>query len=375
MTGTPFYRYDVGLLRRTLNVLQEITDSDSRCHVHYAIKANSNPLLLKHIKEFGLGIDCVSGGEIKAALDAGFPPSVIVFAGVGKADWEIDLALENGIFCINVESEPELDVIQERARSLGKKAHIALRINPDIDAHTHSNITTGIAENKFGIDLNMLDDILTKATGLENIVVEGLHFHIGSQILDMEPFRMLCGRINDIQEKLKQKGFIARHINVGGGLGVDYIEPDANPVADFKGYFDVFRNNLKLYPNQELHFELGRSIVAQCGQLITRVLYVKRNSLKQFAITDAGMTDLIRPALYGAYHRIDNISNPDGEKQTYDVVGPICESSDTFGKGRELPEIRRGDLLAIKSAGAYGESMASCYNLRTLPRSESFESD
>lgn len=373
MTDTPFYRYDIGLLRRTLDELREL--AGSRCHIHYAIKANSNPLLLKHIKEYGLGIDCVSGGEVKAALDAGFPPSSIVFAGVGKADWEIDLALENDIFCINVESAPELEIIQERAHSLGKKARIAFRVNPDVDAHTHSNITTGIAGNKFGIDLNMLDGIIAKALGMDSVIVDGLHFHIGSQILDMEPFRKLCLRINEIQGRLQENGFTAGHINVGGGLGVDYTEPDNNPIADFRNYFGIFRNNLKLRPGQELHFELGRSIVAQCGQLITRVLYVKKNPLKQFAITDAGMTDLIRPALYGAYHRIDNISNPDGRLQVYDVVGPICESSDTFGKDRELPEIRRGDLLAIKSAGAYGESMASCYNLRTLPRSESFESD
>lgn len=375
MTDTPFYRYDIGLLRRTLDELRELTGNDSRCHIHYAVKANSNPLLLKHIKEYGLGMDCVSGGEVKAALNAGFPPSAIVFAGVGKADWEIDLALESDIFCINVESEPELDVIQERAHSLGKKARIAFRVNPDVDAHTHSKITTGVAGNKFGIDLNMLDGIIAKAISMDNIIVDGLHFHIGSQILNLEPFRKLCLRINDIQDSLQGNGFTAGHINVGGGLGIDYTDPDNNPIADFRGYFDIFRNNLELRPGQELHFELGRSIVAQCGQLITRVLYVKKNPLKQFAITDAGMTDLIRPALYGAYHRIDNLSNPDGKLQVYDVVGPICESSDTFGKDRELPEIRRGDLLAIKSAGAYGESMASCYNLRTLPRTESLESD
>lgn len=374
MTATPFYRYDLGLLKRTLEEIRKETAGNPGWHIHYAVKANANPLILNVVREYGLGIDCVSGGEIQAALDAGFAPSGIVFAGVGKADWEIDLALSSGIFCLNVESEAELDVIQERAAMLGKDVRIALRVNPDIDAHTHANITTGLADNKFGINYDLLDGIIRKAMVMKHIRLEGLHFHIGSQIVDMEPFRKLCKRINDIQDTLAGTGFSPFHINVGGGLGVDYINPESNPVPDFRQYFDVFRKELRLKEGQHLHFELGRAIVAQCGELVTKVLYVKKSTAKQFAITDAGMTELIRPALYGAYHKIVNL-NGSGEIQKYDVVGPVCESSDVFGKDRELAEVHRGDLLAIRTAGAYGESMSSCYNLRPLPRSESFEAD
>ena len=374
MTATPFYRYDLGLLRRTLEEIRKETVGNPGWHIHYAVKANANPLILNVVREYGLGIDCVSGGEIQAALDAGFAPSGIVFAGVGKADWEIDLALSSGIFCLNVESEAELDVIQERAAMLGKDVRIALRVNPDIDAHTHANITTGLADNKFGINYDLLDGIIRKAMGMKHIRLEGLHFHIGSQIVDMEPFRRLCKRINDIQDTLAGTGFSPLHLNVGGGLGVDYINPESNPVPDFRQYFDVFRKELRLKEGQHLHFELGRAIVAQCGELVTKVLYVKKSTAKQFAITDAGMTELIRPALYGAYHKIVNL-NGSGEIQKFDVVGPVCESSDVFGKDRELAEVHRGDLLAIRTAGAYGESMSSCYNLRPLPRSESFEAD
>lgn len=374
MAATPYYRYDLGLLRRTLRELVCQTEANPEYHIHYAIKANANPLILKPIQESGIGVDCVSGGEVQAALDAGFAPDRIVFAGVGKDDWEIDLALRNGIFCFNVESEAELDVLQERACKIGRTARIALRVNPDIDAHTHSGITTGLAENKFGINPDLLEHIVRKALGMERISLEGLHFHIGSQILDMSPYIALCRKINGLQDRMEQIGFKPLHINVGGGLGIDYEEPEEHPIPDFRTYFDIFRTQLSLRPGQQLHFELGRSVVAQCGRLITKVLYVKKNPGRQFAITDAGMTDLIRPALYGAYHKITNLSSS-GNLQKYDVVGPICESSDTFGKDRMLPEVHRGDLLAIMSAGAYGETMASGYNLRRLPGSESFETD
>lgn len=375
MTRTPLYRYDLNLLRRTLEELKAQISNDAGWHVHYAVKANANPLVLKPIMESGLGADCVSGGEIQAAAAIGFPSSKIVFAGVGKDDWEIDLALEKGIFCINVESEAELDVIGERAQALDRTAHIAFRVNPDIDAHTHSNITTGLADNKFGINIELLPGVIRKAMGMKGISVDGLHFHIGSQILETEPYRLLCCKINGLQKSLfKETGFRAAHINVGGGLGVDYEEPERHPVPDFKSYFDIFRKHLELAEGQQLHFELGRAIVAQCGELVTRVLYVKKGTTRNFAITDAGMTDLIRPALYGSFHKIVNLSSS-LPAMKYDVVGPICESSDVFGKDRELPEIRRGDLLAIRTAGAYGESMASTYNLRRLPGSESVETD
>lgn len=370
--STPFYFYDLALLDRTLAEIAR-TSRDERFKVHYAMKANANPGILRHVQAAGLGVDAVSGGEIQAALDAGFKGSQIVYAGVGKTDAEIILALENGVGCFNVESEPELEIINELAASLGKTADIALRINPNIDAHTHEYITTGLAENKFGINLDQLPDIIEKALRLDHINLSGLHFHIGSQITEIEPFLMLCETINRIQDEWTERGIEFKTINVGGGLGIDYADPDRHPIPDFEGYFKAFRNHLRLRPEQELHFELGRSVVAQCGSLITRVLYVKEGTTKRFAIVDAGMTDLIRPALYNAHHRIENISSPNDVKHHYDVVGPICESSDCFGKDEMLPAIRRGDFLALRSAGAYGEIMASQYNCRTLPSSYFYE--
>ena len=363
---TPYYEYDLGILDRTLKSIRECTAQHSDWHVHYAIKANANPLVLKPIREYGLGIDCVSGGEIQVALDNGFNASSIVFAGVGKADWEIDLALKADIACFNVESEAELDVIAERCAVLGKTARIALRVNPDVDAHTHKNITTGKAENKFGIEIPMLLPIIRKAQQNPCFKFEGLHFHIGSQILDMEPFHLLCTKVNDLQDQLEAQGIKLDSINVGGGLGVDYENPEQNPVPDFEQYFNTFSTDLKLRPGQQLHFELGRAVVAQCGHLVTKVLYVKQGTIKKFAIVDAGFTELIRPALYGAHHKIVNLTSK-GPLQKYDVVGPICESSDVFGKDEMLPETHRGDLIALQSAGAYGEAMASQYNCRPLP--------
>lgn len=370
--STPFYFYDLALLDRTLAEIAR-TSRDERFKVHYAMKANANPGILRHVQAAGLGVDAVSGGEIQAALDAGFKGAQIVYAGVGKTDAEIILALENGVGCFNVESEPELEIINELAASLGKTADIALRINPNIDAHTHEYITTGLAENKFGINIEQMPHLIEKANELENVNLIGLHFHIGSQITETEPFVMLCETINRLQDEWEAKGITFKSINVGGGLGIDYADPDRHPIPDFEGYFKSFRNHLRLRPDQELHFELGRSVVAQCGSLITRVLYVKEGTTKRFAIVDAGMTDLIRPALYNAHHRIENISSPNGERHHYDIVGPICESSDCFGKDELLPAIRRGDFLALRSAGAYGEIMASQYNCRQLPSSYFYE--
>ncbi|WP_303031225.1 diaminopimelate decarboxylase [uncultured Duncaniella sp.] len=370
--GTPFYFYDLSLLDRTLAEIKR-TARDEQFHVHYAIKANANPGILRRIQAAGLGVDAVSGGEIKAALDAGFRDNQIVYAGVGKTDDEIRFALRNGISCFNVESEPELEIIDEIAGAMQCVANIALRINPNIDAHTHEYITTGLAENKFGINFDQLSDIIEKASTLEHINLIGLHFHIGSQITETEPFIMLCDTINRLQDEWEAKGVTFASINVGGGLGIDYADPDRHPIPDFEGYFKTFRNHLRLRQGQQLHFELGRSVVAQCGSLITRVLYVKNGSTKRFAVVDAGMTDLIRPALYNAHHCIQNISSPNGEMHHYDVVGPICESSDCFGKDELLPALRRGDFLALRSAGAYGEIMASQYNCRALPSSYFFE--
>ncbi len=365
--STPFYYYDLSLLSRTLDTLLLESARNPDYKVHYAIKANFNPVILRKIARSGLGADCVSGGEINAALEAGFRPSEIFFAGVGKSDWEIRLALEKGIGRFNVESAAELEVISGIASGAGKVAPVSLRVNPDIGAHTHANITTGLAENKFGINYEQLDGVMRLAHSLPGIEYRGLHFHIGSQILDMMDFVALCNRINSLVERLQTAGMPVGDIDVGGGLGVSYEHPDELPVADFKSYFDTFRRHLRLPEGTVVHFEPGRSIVAQCGTLITRVLYVKQGTTRRFAIVDAGMTDLIRPALYKAFHRIQNLSS-DGPEEVYDVVGPVCESSDVFLKGAVLNCCHRGDLIAIRSAGAYGESMASGYNCRPLPK-------
>ena len=365
--GTPFYYYDTKVLRDTLNAINREAGKHEGFCVHYAIKANANPKVLNIISQAGLGADCVSGGEIQASINAGFPSNKIVYAGVGKSDWEINLGLDKDIFCFNVESIPELEVINELASKKGKVARVAFRINPDVGAHTHSNITTGLAENKFGIAMSDMERVIEEAATMKNVRFVGLHFHIGSQILDMGDFQALCNRINDLQRQLEIHHVKVENINVGGGLGVDYQHPNRLSIPDFKAYFDTYARHLKLRPGQKLRFELGRAVVAQMGSLITRTLYVKKGAVKQFAIVDAGMTDLIRPALYQAYHKIENISN-DEEPDTYDVVGPICESSDVFAKAIDLNRVHRGDLLAIRSAGAYGEAMASHYNCRELPK-------
>lgn len=363
---TPFYYYDMALLQETLDVVKSESGKYGY-HVHYAIKANANPQILSLIAKNGLGADCVSGGEVQAALDAGFPAAKIVFAGVGKADWEINLGLDNNIFCFNVESLAELRVINELAQAKNKIASVALRINPEVDAHTHAKITTGMKENKFGINLSLLGGVIDELQKMSNVKLIGIHSHIGSQITDMSAFRNLAIRINEIQEELEQKGIFVENLNFGGGLGIDYYHPNHLSIPAFDNYFAVFNKLLKLRPGQQVHFEPGRSIVAQCGTLISRVLYVKEGEVKKFAILDAGFTELIRPAMYDSYHRMENISSDDAT-DIYDVVGPICESSDVFGKDVELNSVKRGDFIALRSAGAYGEVMASQYNCRKLPK-------
>ena len=363
---TPFYYYDVKLLQDTLDMVKNEAGKYGY-HAHYAVKANANPRILSIIAENGLGADCVSGGEVKAALDAGFPADKIVFAGVGKADWEINLGLDNDIFCFNVESAVELEIIDELAAAKNKVASVALRINPEVDAHTHAKITTGMKENKFGINLSQLGQVLDNLANLKNVKLIGIHFHIGSQITDMSAFRNLVIRVNEIQEDLEARGIRIENVNFGGGLGIDYYHPNHLPIPAFDNYFAVFNKLLKIRPGQKVHFEPGRSVVAQCGTLISKVLYVKEGETKKFAILDAGFTELIRPAMYDAYHRIENISS-DEDVELYDVVGPICESSDVFGKDVELNKAHRGDLIALRSAGAYGEVMASQYNCRQLPK-------
>ena len=369
---TPFYFYNTALLKETLQKMKKEISAHKNYIVHYAIKANANPKLLRLIAQAGFGADCVSGGEIQRALDTGFPASKIVFASVGKSDWEINLGLDNDIFCFNVESEPELEVINELAKAKGKIASIAFRINPNIGAHTHANITTGLAENKFGIAMKDMEHIIQKAEQLCHIRVLGLHFHIGSQILEMDDFIALCQRINQLIEQLRQAHHQVEHINVGGGLGIDYEHPDKHPIPNFSSYFNTYAKYLNLSDGQQLHFELGRAVVGQCGSLVTRVLYVKQGATKQIIIVDAGMTDLIRPALYQAHHQIENLNSRE-VLEKYDVVGPICESSDVFAKDILLPKTHRGDLIVLHSAGAYGEIMASQYNCRALPQSYTSE--
>ncbi|KGF38383.1 diaminopimelate decarboxylase [Prevotella bivia DNF00650] len=363
---TPFYYYDSDILRHTLRTISEEISKHIGFHVHYAIKANANPDVLNIIKEYNLGADCVSGGEIERSINSGFPAKKVVYAGVGKADWEIELALDHDIFCFNVESLEELAIINEIAEKKEKNAKVCFRINPNVVAHTHTSITTGLAENKFGIALQDIHKAIKVAKALKNIEFIGLHFHIGSQILDMEDFIALCNRINEIQDDLEVKGIKLKIINVGGGLGIDYNNPSENLIPNFKLYFDTYAKYLQLREGQEVHFELGRSVTGQMGSLITKVLYIKHGSAKKFAILDAGMTDLVRPALYQAHHEIINLSSTE-VKETYDVVGPICESSDIFAKDILLPKLHRGDYVALQSAGAYGEIMASQYNCRKLP--------
>lgn len=364
---TPFYYYDVNVLRETLSCINKEAGKYNNFCVHYAVKANANHKVLTIIRESGLGADCVSGGEIRAAIKAGFPTNKIVYAGVGKTDWEINLGLDYDIFCFNVESVPELEIINELAAAKGKTARVAFRINPNVGAHTHANITTGLAENKFGISMEDMDKVIDMAGTLPHVKFVGLHFHIGSQILDMGDLVALCNRVNELQEKLYARQIIVEHINVGGGLGIDYAHPNRQAIPNFTEYFATYHKHLKLRPQQTLHFELGRAVVGQCGSLISKVIYVKQGTNKQFAILDAGMTDLIRPALYQAYHKIENITSEE-PMETYDVVGPICESSDVFGKAIDLNKAHRGDLFALRSAGAYGEIMASAYNCRALPK-------
>ena len=366
---TPFYTYDTQLLQQTLATIRDAIADAPHFHVHYAVKACATPGILRLIAAAGLGADCVSGGEIERAADCGFAPADIVFAGVGKSDQEINTALRLGISCFNVESLPELEVINELATAQGKVTNVAFRINPNVDAHTHAKITTGLNENKFGLAMEDMLPAIRRAQELPAVKYMGLHFHIGSQITELEPFENLVQRVNELQNVLDAEGIQTEWINVGGGLGVNYAQPEEDPIPDFASYFRVFKEKLALRPGQQVHFELGRAVVAQCGSLVCRVLYVKHGHEKDFVIVDAGMTDLMRPALYGSTHEVRNLSHPEAPIARFDIVGPICESSDVFLSNYNMPSPQRGDLIAFKSAGAYGEIMASCYNCRPLPAS------
>lgn len=362
--ATPFYFYDLNILDATLQAIQQAIENKPYV-VHYALKANADKRILERIRKAGFGIDAVSGNEIQWALENGFEGNQIAFAGVGKTDAEIMVALKSDIFTFNVESIPELIVIDDIASKCGKKAPIAIRLNPNVNAKTHHYITTGLEENKFGINYWELDALLEQLETLKNIELKGLHFHIGSQIRDLSVFKNLCNRVNEFQKEFKERNISIDHINVGGGLGVNYQNPDEELISDFDAFFSVFDKFIELLPHQTLHFELGRSVVAQCGALISKVVYIKEGVKTNFAILDAGMTDLIRPALYQSFHHIQNISKPqENPTYKYDIVGPICESSDCFGKAVSLSETARGDLIAIRTVGAYGQVMRSQYNLR-----------
>ena len=364
---TPFYYYDMELLNKTLDLYTSQINKYGY-HAHYALKANANPRILEVIQKVGFGADCVSGNEVALAVKSGFAPEKIVYAGVGKSDKEIKTALKSGIFSFNCESVPEIKIINDLAAGMGKVAHVALRINPDIDAHTHKYISTGLKENKFGISPWMFESVVNTLNECKYVKLIGLHFHVGSQILDLSVFKTVCTRVAEIQQWFTDRGIFIENLNLGGGLGVDYENPNANPIASFKEYFEIINKNLVVAPGQNVHFEPGRAIVAQCGHLISRVLYVKIGQKKKFAILDCGMNDLIRPALYQAHHAIENLTSTYKRKMRYDVVGPVCESSDQFGKNIVLPQTSRGDLIALHTAGAYGQVMAMKYNQRDIAK-------
>ena len=362
---TPFYYYDLDLLRNTLKTLSKELDTKS-FKVHYAIKANANNIILEIIKNHGLGIDAVSGNEIKKSLEIGYSNKDIVFAGVGKTDVDINYAINNEIACFNCESVEELEVINTLSLKLNKTSNVSLRLNPNIVSDTHKKITTGTEKNKFGIDINDLHNVLIKMNDLSNLKLSGIHFHLGSQIGNINVFKKLSQIANKTNKRIYEYGILLNHINVGGGLSIDYLNPQKNPLSNFKDYFNIYKENIKLMKNQKLYFELGRSLVGQSGFLISKVLFTKKSYKRNYIILDAGMSELMRPSLYNSYHKILNITSREMINKKYDVVGPLCESSDVFIKNLKLPTSKRGDLFCIYSSGAYGETMSSNYNLRNL---------
>ncbi len=364
---TPFYYYNTEVLTLTAKKCMEAANIIS-ADIHYALKANHQDKIIQILSKHGIGADCVSKGEVEKAIKNKINPKKIVLAGVGKTDEEITYALQKDIASINAESIQELEIINNIASQLNVKANISIRINPNVDAYTHKYITTGLEENKFGINASDLPHILEKISTLKNIKLIGTHYHIGSQITDMSVFKTLCLKVNEIHRYLSDKKIKIEHINLGGGLGVNYTNPDEHLTPDFHSYFDVFNKFLEKYKYQQLHFELGRALVAQCGALIAKVIIVKKSFNKQFLIIDTGMNHLIRPALYEAFHLIQNLSKTDTQTSSlYDVCGPICETTDFFGKNVWLQHSERNDIIAIRTTGAYGEVMSSDYNLRGKP--------
>lgn len=364
---TPFYLYDINLLRQTLeSVVYESNKYNYK--VHYAIKANNDDYLLSIIKEYGIGIDCASGNEVRKAIEMGFDPKSVVYAGVGKRDKEIRYAIEQGILAINCESIEELQVVNQIAGEMGVKAEVGLRVNPDIDPKTNHCIDTGQADSKFGIAYDEIIENAELIKELSNINIIGIHIHIGSQIRELHVFENMCNKANAIVNKLESLGFSFRIVDVGGGLGINYDVPENEPIPNFASLFAIVHEYLNV-EGKEVHFEFGRSIVGECGELITSVLFNKTTATgRRLLIIDASMTELIRPMLYGSYHNIENITSTEEACKKYTVVGTACESTDMFDENVSLKKSKRGDLLAIKSAGAYGRSMASQYNMHDLPK-------
>jgi len=360
--GTPFYCYSSATLERHYRVFAAAVPPDSL--VAFSVKALGNVAVLRTLAKLGAGADVVSGGELKKALRAGIPGNRIVFSGVGKTRIEMALGLDAGIYQFNVESEPELLALSEVASSMGKTAPITIRVNPDVDAKTHAKITTGTAETKFGIPWSRAREAYRLAATLKGIHIVGIDVHIGSQIVDLEPFETAFKKVAELTGILRADGHKISRLDLGGGLGVPYVT-DNVPPPDPSAY-GALATRITQGLGCQLILEPGRLIAANAGILVTRVLYVKKGEAKTFAIVDAGMNDLIRPALYDSHHEIVRIAEPaaDAPRGRYDVVGPVCETSDIFAADRELPELESGDLVAILSAGAYGAVMASAYNAR-----------
>ncbi len=364
---TPFYLYDINLLRQTLEGLTSAADRYGY-RIHYAIKANYDDKILSIIKEYGLGIDCASGNELRKAIEMGFDPKTIVYAGVGKRDKELQYAIEQGILAINCESIEEIELINDLSQQKGVVTDIAIRINPDIDPKTNACIDTGQADSKFGISYEEVMENAERLQSLKGLNIMGVHLHIGSQIRELHVFENMCHKVNSIVENLTRLGFSFDFIDVGGGLGVNYDVPENEPIPNFASLFAIVKTHLAV-GDKPVHFEFGRSIVAQCGELITKVLFNKTTATgRRLVIVDASMTELVRPAMYGAYHNIENITSQETmATKKYTVVGTACESTDLFVENASMRTTKRGDLLTLKSAGAYGMSMASRYNLHDLP--------
>ena len=360
--GTPFYCYSLPTLKRHVRAFEDpLSGIDHQ--TCFAMKANSSLAILAFMASQGLGADVVSGGELYRAIKAGIPGNKIVYSGVGKTTEEIDMAIEAGIMMFNIESEQELEVINARAGALGKKAPISIRVNPDVDPMTHPYISTGMRDNKFGIDIEGSMAQYLRAKDMEHIEIVGIDCHIGSQLTDMSPFIDAVERLKILIANLSGFGIVFKYLDLGGGLGITYSNEEPPHPRDYCSAIIDTVGPLGL----KLIFEPGRVIVGNAGILVTRVLYRKETSTKTFIIVDAGMNDLMRPALYDAYHEIVPLEHKDGDREKADVVGPICESSDFLAKNRDLPKLSRGDLIAVMSAGAYGHTMSSNYNSRPKP--------